>query len=116
MPEGTIDKLNIEVGASTDKASKGVREIVEMLKQLRTVSAGIDSGAALKLKDLASALGNLKNIGTVKINSKLPEQLSQITNAVSGVSDDAISRIEEAVSNQRWIPTNLRTWRKLLKA
>ena len=62
---------------------------------LRDAVAGEDGSTARKLNSLAKALNNIKSVGTVSIGNKLPEQLRNISAAVSEVTSETISKLDE---------------------
>ena len=95
MADGAIDKLSIEIGASSTKAVNSIKRLAEQLGSLREAVAGEDGSTAKKLNALASALNNLKSVGTVSIGNKLPDQLRNISAAVSEVTSETISKLDE---------------------
>ena len=95
MADGAIDKLSIEIGASSTKAITSIKRLAEQLGSLRDAVAGEDGSTARKLNSLAKALNNIKSVGTVSIGNKLPEQLRNISAAVSEVTSETISKLDE---------------------
>ena len=95
MADGAIDKLSIEIGASSTKAITSIKKLAEQLGSLRDAVAGEDGSTARKLNSLAKALNNIKSVGTVSIGNKLPEQLRNISAAVSEVTSETISKLDE---------------------
>lgn len=95
MADGVVDKLSIEIGASSTKAVNNITKIVESLKQLKVAASTIDSGSAGKIQALANALGSLRGVGTIKLSDKLPGQIQGIVSSVNGITNDAIGRVEK---------------------
>lgn len=92
---GTIDRLSIEIGASSTKAVNGIKNLTEALQALKDAMKGEGGETFDKLKKFADAMNSLKDVSNIKLSSKLPDQLRNIGQAVSEVSDDTIRKLNE---------------------
>ena len=95
MADGAIDKLSIEIGASSTKATNSIKRIAASLQELKDVLAGENGETARKLNDIASALNRIGSLGTISIGNKLPDQLKNLSSAIAGVTDDTIRKLDE---------------------
>lgn len=95
MADGPIDSLSIEIGASSTKAVNGIKKLTEALQALKGAMKGEGGETFDKLKKFADAMNSLKDVGNIKLSNKLPDQLRNISKAVSEVSDDTIRKLNE---------------------
>ena len=95
MADGSIDKLSIEIGASSTKAINSIKRVAEALGGLKEAMAGETGETAKKINAIATALERLKGLGTISIGNKLPDQLRNLASAVSEVSSETIQKLDE---------------------
>lgn len=98
MADGAIDRLSIEIGASSTKAVTNINNLAGALRELRVAVSVIDSGSAAKINSLAEALSNLKGIGSLHMLDKLPTQLTNIAIATGSIAEDTISKLDRLTS------------------
>lgn len=94
MADGKIDKLSIEIGASSKGASTKIDKLVESMKALREVMKGDNGSTAEKLSKFADAMNKLRDASKIRLNDKLPGQLKAIADAVDSISSSSIQRLD----------------------
>lgn len=98
MAEGNIDRLSIEIGASSNTASQKINNLVTAMGQLKTAVNQIDSGAAGKLQALAVALKDLGGIGKISISKTIGENIGVLSGALKGIKSEDISMLRQTAS------------------
>lgn len=93
-----IDSLSIEIGASSKNAVSNVNKLIDAMKALKTATAGIDSGAVGKLRDLSSALKTLGEAKNINISSKLGQNIGALAGAMKAVKSEDISKLRQVAS------------------
>ena len=108
MSEVTIERLQVEVGATSSTAAQsleelrqkltelkaacsggaGLRSVVNSLKKINEAANGINAGNVEKLSALADALGKIQGIGKFSVSKKAADQLARLAQ-VSQIFKDA---------------------------
>lgn len=89
MPEGTVDRLSIEIGASSKRAANQIDKLTESLKRLKEVTS---TGLGGELKKDLQGLGSAGSSGVKSLTSemkKATEQAGKMKNAVKDATQAA---------------------------
>ena len=89
MPEGTIDRLSIEIASSANSAANDINELVGSLKNLQ----GSVGDGAQKLEQLASSMKTLQSASTGIRLGSLATAIESIANAVNQLPADTAARL-----------------------
>lgn len=110
-----IDKLEIEIEASSTKAAQSIKALSDAFKGLKenvpnnstakritdlsNALKSIDKDAGIKLNQFAKAFERLGAVSNIKINKNLGDNLRSIADSAQSVSDDAIERLDRLTSS-----------------
>lgn len=111
---GTIDSLSIEIGASTEEATRKISSLVSVLKDMKDVSrVTISSTLSTRIKELAGALnaisvdkianlGRLANairafsdVGSASLPKNFANNLFDLAAAASEISPDQVRNLSD---------------------
>lgn len=116
MPDGAIDNLSIQIGASSTEAVREINKLATSLKDLKTQLSGIgnasfgkkfsDSMSALagamksvksedisKLRQVASAIKTFEGVKDIKINSTFAQKLTDVAAAADLIKEEHANKL-----------------------
>lgn len=110
-----IDKLEIEIEASSTKAAQSIKALSDAFKGLKenvptnatakritdlsNALKSIDKDAGIKLNQFSKAFERLGAASNIKINKNLGDNLRSIAESAQSISDDAIERLGRLTSS-----------------
>ena len=89
MPEGTIDKLSIEIAGSSSSAAQSINDLANSLSRLQS---NVGDGAA-KLEKLAVSMKSIQSASTGVRLGSLATAIEKIASSVNKLPTDTASRL-----------------------
>ena len=92
---GQIDKLTIEIGASSAQAVENIKKLQSALESLKAAVRQIDGDAGNKLKNLAVGLKAMSEAGKISISDKLGHNISELSGALRNIDSTKLSMLSQ---------------------
>lgn len=101
-----IDKISIEICATSEAAARSLGKVTAALKKMQKVAEtkfnfsslndslkSLNSSSAKKIRDLSSALKTLEGMSKVNISSKIGDNILNLAAAINEINENSLRRL-----------------------